>query len=431
MTTKTLTTDQEFAMKHVKDGKNMFITGPAGTGKTFLINQIKEWANSVNKNCAVTAMTGCAAKLIEGRTLHSFAGIGLGDQDIKELLKKVRYKRKSKLAWCSVEILIIDEVSMLTSELLEKLDHIAQKLRYSSKPFGGIQVILVGDFCQLPPVVQNKEEPYPFCFLSSLWSKIVEVNVVLNEIIRQTDPVFIEILNLIRMGEYSEETENILRKRCCKKKKSKSLEIEIEPTKLYSTRAAVDKINLKKLKKLGNEIKTYSILKNKSSGRSTQDLRIMEERLEKSCSAEEKLQICVGAQVILLTNLLQDSGLINGSRGVVTRFQEKTPYVLFKDGNEIPIEYHTWKREKGKKKEKIFASRSQIPLKLAWALTIHKSQGMSLDCVKLDLGSKIFEYGQFYTALARVRTLEGLYITDLDITKIKVHPEVKKFYLNL
>ena len=433
---------QEYSLRQFKKGKNIFLSGPAGVGKSFMIKKFKEISESIGKNICITAMTGSADILINGKTLHSWAGIGLGNDDENALLRKVKLNRHNNRKWKSTDILIIDEVSMLSPELFEKLDFIGKNLRKNEyKPFGGIQLIFVGDFYQLPPIKKDNNSDKLFIFESELWNHTFDEIIELEDIMRQDDIVFQNILNNIRKGVITKEDKKILKKRTYAKliKKDntfspKNISINgIEPTKLFVKRMDVNELNNKKLNCLNNSIKKFepntSITYYDEDGNNhyneTQKKYIINQMDNSGCY-EKELNICIGAQVMLSVNLDFKNKLVNGSRGIVTNFDtvNGNPIVKFTNNMELKIDRYDFQFED----DHGCIYRSQIPLKLAWCMTIHKSQGMSIDLAEIDVGNNIFEFGQTYVALSRVRTIEGLYLIDLNTKKIKAHPKVIDFY---
>lgn len=419
-----LNEEQRKTLELFQDGENIFLTGPAGTGKSFTLKILCAWCKEEGIEYAVTSTTGISALLINGMTLHSWAGIGLGEEDRDRLLFRVRKSPRAVKRWCKTEVLIIDEVSMLSPLLFEKLNYIGQKIRQSDRIFGGIQLVLTGDFAQLPPINSG------FMFKSPLWKLAVPNIIYLKKNMRQENLQFSKLLSEIRMGIITEDTIKILSSRI-----NVSIDTgnNIKPTQLYSYRDMAESINIESLCKLireGNKLWTY-----KSNDEIKANISINNEyieqyanRLDKTCQGKKELELCVGAQVMLLVNMNLKAGLCNGSRGVVTKFENNLPIVRFINGLELPISHHTWEM---KIDNDISVFRTQLPLILAWALTIHKSQGSTLDCVSVDIGSTIFEAGQAYVALSRVKTLEGLTITDFDPKKIKVNLDVKEFYEKL
>lgn len=416
-----LTEDQDRALSLLMSGENVFLTGPAGTGKSLIIKRFRDWCQNNKQELAVTATTGKAALLIGGTTIYSWSGIGLGDGTVDQLLSKIRTRPKYKGRWFNVRTLIIDEISMMSPEIFEKLECIARRIRYSNKPFGGIQLVVVGDFCQLPPVNFDS-----FCFESDIWDECIKNVVYLREVLRQSDPLFQEILDEIRMGGCSKEHSDILKSYIGKTCGNKL----IRPTKLYSRRDAVDstnKIKLKQLKESGAESRKYrATVEILDKNLTNSERNGLVEKMSRDCPADDILEVAVGAQVILLKNLDLEMGLVNGSRGVVRKFsQDGYPIVLFLNGVKIEVKEEKWEMTEGLVP---VVAKIQIPLKLGYAVTIHSSQGATMDCVKTDLGTSIFEYGQLYTALSRVRTLEGLTLVAFDEKKVMTHPKVLEYY---
>ena len=442
-----LTKEQNKILKSLDNGKCTMITGGAGVGKSVLIKAIRSHlSDEMHKVVFVTAMTGCAACIIDGSTLHSWAGIGLGDGTIEELFKKIMSRRgvKAKKKWQCCDVLLIDEVSMLKWDLFEKLNYLGKLIRKDTRPFGGIQVILVGDFFQLPPVCDSGEKKR-FCFESDTWDDVVYNKFYMQTNMRQDNKDFQNVLDKIRIGECDKEVDKVLMKRFIETIKlknsggdgdsNKDIDVDgIVATKLYPIRSSVDYINSSKLIGLGEKIVKFNMtFKYKESTADepfiSRDKKEIKDFIDKNSQVALTVELSVGSQVMLLYNMDVDRKIVNGSRGVITKFDSTNgyPIVKFLDGKEYLIEPHEWniKHAKGD------VSYMQMPLKLAWAISQHKSQGMTLDLVEVDIGSSIFEFGQVYTALSRVKTLEGLFITDYDKRKIKCHPSVKKFYENL
>jgi ATP-dependent DNA helicase PIF1 len=410
---------QQEAYNYISNGENIFITGGGGVGKSALIKYIYQHFRD-HKKIACTSTTGTSAILIGGMTLHSYLGIGLGTAKVESLVKKIRSRPVIRQRWQELDMLIIDEISMLSPELFEKLDKIACRLRRKSllkgkyEPFGGIQMILSGDFCQLRCVNSDT-----FCFESEVWKKCITRTVHLTEIIRQDDKTFQKCLNEIRLGKVSPETQNVIESRV---KASIKNDLGIKPTRLYSMNYQVDQVNSKKIKQLiekNGEVYEYPIeytLKNK---------KMKLDRLKRHNSAVEYLELTTNCQVMLICNLDLEAGLANGSRGVVTGFEGNFPIVKFMDGSSHLINYYTWEIEENDQK---IGEICQLPLKLAYAFSIHKSQGATLDCVKIDL-SNIFDFGMGYVALSRVRNLSGLSIvSNFSWGNINTHPTALEFY---
>lgn len=413
---------QQHALQQFLLGKNLCITGAAGTGKSFLIQKC---ITSRNNNIAITATTGTAAVLLGkgAKTLHSWAGIQLGTKPVEDLISNIRKVTPLMIRWREVKTLIIDECSMLTSELFEKLEAIARSIRMNNAFFGGIQLVLVGDFYQLPPVGAGTK----YCFESPLWKDIQVIQ--LKTIWRQQDDVWRNILNEIRIGRCSQESHDILNKRMIEPDRTQL----IQPTKLYCRRADVDCINQCEHGKLDGDEETWSRridIRGTKTGivqvpYDKKNIDIQVEFYEKNAQYYKTLCLKPKDQVMLIANLSTEIGLCNGTRGVVTRIEKNIPYVRFLNGLEMPIDYHEW--EIGESyNQTIYAQ--QIPLRLAYAITIHKSQGMTLDCAEVDIGSAVFEHGQTYVALSRIKNLDGLYIMGFNPSKIKVDSRVKSLF---
>jgi len=415
-----LTNDQIRVISAIKNGKNVMITGPGGTGKTTIINNLHD----MFMNLGVTAMTGSAAVLIGGTTLHSYLGIGLGKDSDDDLVNKIKGRDKLKRKWRDTNILVVDEVSMLPADLLDKLDRIAKRVRTRSEPFGGMQLVFGGDFLQLPCINGD------FCFESKVWKECKFEVFHLTEILRQTDKYFQSCLNRARFGEMTEDDYKYITQNIPTKDKISSM--EIKPTMILCQNEDVDKINITKLEQLpAKEIYTFTC-KSKNSAHLNMDIT-------KLCNVQPTISLSVGAQVMLLVNMDVKRGLVNGSRGVVTQFlklktvnkegKEKTkhiPVVKFNtEALPIPIYQHEYEVKDGKRS---IATISQIPLRLAYAITVHKSQGMTLDCAIIDLKG-VFEYGQAYVALSRVKDINSLFIKNL--TKFNAHPKAIEFYKKL
>jgi ATP-dependent DNA helicase PIF1 len=396
-----LNNEQLNILQEIKNGSNVLITGPGGVGKSTLIKTIVERFGKFRK-IGLTAMTGCAAVLIGGSTLHSYLGIRLGMEDADVLIRNMH--SNSIQTWKTLSRLIIDEVSMLSSELFYKLDTIAKSLRKSEEPFGGIQLILVGDFLQLPCIRGN------FVFASIIWDSFSFKIFNLTHVYRQSDAKFLECLHRARFGKITDEDCELLNSNV----RSQN---DILPTKLYCKNIDVDAINIFELRKLKSESKSYVLE------------CISKEKLDASkyCNAPHAVELKIGAQVMLLYNLNTEIGLINGSRGIVVNFNEHdAPIVQFKNIL-TTINIHTWEI---KRDEILIGKIRQIPLRLAWALTIHKSQGCTLDCAEIDL-KDVFEYGQAYVALSRVKDLSGLTIYNVTKQSFKAHSDALDFYDNL
>ena len=419
-------------------GTNIFITGPGGTGKTALIKYIQKDAARKGFQIQVCALTGCAAVLLEckAKTLHSWAGIGLGTASLDQLTTKIMKNRYAKDNWKNTDILVVDEVSMMSQKLFELLDAIGKTIRKNSKPFGGIQLIFSGDFYQLPPVGdKDDQETTKFCFESLLWYQTFSKknHIQLTKIFRQSDPVYQKILNQIREGRLKRSSNEVLLHTVGRQF---AVDNEVRPTKLFPTRNKVEQVNTKEMNGLNTDELEYKlkyhsdlemtateIVKRRQFTREQIQTELL--YLKANLRCDEVVKLKVGAQVMCIVNIELDNGqtLCNGSQGVITRLSEQGLPVVKFGSFETVMGYHVWPSENIPG-----IGVSQLPLILAWALTIHKSQGATLDIAEIDAGSGIFECGQTYVALSRVKSLEGLYLTSFDASKIKVSRKVQEFY---
>jgi ATP-dependent DNA helicase PIF1 len=450
--------EQQVAFDFYLSGKSFFLTGSGGSGKSFVLNKIiehfraKHGLDESKKTLGVTAMTGASACLISGSTLHSWANISLGLKPAKEIVKKIRLKPLSVERWRNCKLLIIDEVSMMSLELFEKLDEIARVLKTNNNFFGGIQMIFSGDFAQLPPIERDGGR-VSFVFQSQLWQRQLDSSTVyLTQIVRQTDPVFQGVLTQARLGELTPESRAILRSRVVDDKKIKELmhSKTIQPTVLYSYRAQVESINEERLTKLiekGSEshrylpeysylIHTYldplqkRTLKTQISklfGKNADPSQLLDYPPLSGNRGNTIVTLTIGAQVMLTYNLAVEEGLANGSRGYIFSFEnvgdESRPVVKFDNGIQKTLERVTTITEQ----LGVDLLVMQYPLALAWSTTIHKAIGSTITSVIADL-SNCFSPGQSYTALSRCRTIEGLYLTGINFSAIKCHPAVREYY---
>ncbi|CAH8510966.1 unnamed protein product [Schistosoma rodhaini] len=439
--------EQMTVINFVKQGHNVFCTGGAGTGKSHLIRRVVGLLPP--EYTAVTASTGSAANLIGGLTVHTFSGLGgLLESDLKmdkdnilvwmELLR-TRLKSRPDIVtrWQKLRYLVIDEISMLSSRVFTRLELIATECRRSmnkisgQKAFGGIQLAIFGDFFQLPPVVHPSESINKFAFQSSSWAKCRFRVIELTHSWRQSnDPKLAHLLSVIREGQCPEWAVERLRSRLVSELVDRKNKPKVIATRLCTHRADADAWNQRKLSELPGSCKVYRSQDNGvGKGIST--------TIDSSCPAPSVLNLKVGAQVMLLRNLDTSRGLVNGARGVVEKINNDTglPEVRFypAKANESNGILHVVQVEKwticGVNAEEI-ASRCQLPLTLAWAISIHKSQGITLECAELAL-SKVFECGQAYVALSRCRNLNALYLLDWRPEVIRADPNVIKFYAKI
>ena len=404
--------DQEEAFGIFKSGGNLFLTGPGGTGKSHLIREMHKAVNP--ESIHVCAMTGTAAQLLDVKgatTLHRFAGIGIGE----DMFGKATESKGTAARWRKTEKLIVDEVSMMSRRMFEELDRIAKFLKKSSRPFGGMQLVFCGDFCQLPPVGETE-----FCFESELWNATFPNQMSLVTMHRQKDAAFCKILQEIRGGKLSKGSFD-------------KLQLLVKPSngavRLVPTRSKADSINGSAYAALEGEehtytavdITTYEMTPKKTKAR----LRFSEPQVQAELQRlrarfEERLKIKVGAHVMCTYNL--DDMTCNGSQGIVTRFASGHPVVKFKNVDRImwpcPVESDLIPG----------LAVSQVPLMYAWAITIHKAQGASLESAEIDIGKDVFEDGQTYVALSRLRDMENLCLTSFDASKIRMSAKAREFY---
>ncbi|HRH26716.1 MAG TPA: AAA family ATPase [Parcubacteria group bacterium] len=404
---------QSQALDILKMGKNVFLTGPAGSGKTHVINSYVQYLKSHGVDVAVTASTGIAATHLGGMTIHSWSGLGvkdtLSDYDIDDLMERpYLYKRFNK-----TKVLVIDEVSMLHDFRLDLIDWICRQMKRNEKPFGGMQIILCGDFFQLPPVTRSSfgsfdiEKESEFVYKSESFRNAKFTICYLSEQHRQKDNTYLGILNQIRENKVSSRTLELLKSRL-----NQDIENFSEFTRLYTHNIDVDVVNKKHLDLINTTSKKYYMTSSGSAG--------LSETLKKSCLSPEELELKVGARVMFTKN--HPEGLyVNGTLGVVKEFDSfGSPVVVTNSGIELGVAPQSWKiEEEGRVKAEI----SQLPLRLAWAITVHKSQGMSLDAMEVDL-SKSFVKGMGYVALSRVRTLDGIKLLGFNQMSLEVSPEV-------
>lgn len=402
---------QKEAIEILKMGKNVFVTGPAGSGKTHLINQYIAYLKSHNVDIGITASTGIAATHMGGVTIHSWSGMGIKSTLTEYDLEAMEERQYLWKRFESVKVLVIDEVSMLHHFRFDLLDTILKRMKRNDLPFGGIQVVLCGDFFQLPPVTRMGEPPAYFIYKAEAWKKAGFTICYLSEQYRQSgDDAMLSILNEIRSGEVSDESRESLKERFQKKT------IEgVEPTRLFTHNVDVDTQNETELSKLEEgEVEYYMETVGKDA---------IVESLKKSCLAPEVLRLKVGARVMCVKNNFEE-GYANGTLGVVVSCKPyENPVIRIASGKLVTIEQASWKIEE---EGKVKAELSQYPLRLAWAITVHKSQGMSLDAIEVDL-SKSFQPGMGYVALSRVRTIEGLTIIGMNEAAFGVHLEVLEY----
>ena len=398
---------QEQALRIMKTGVNVYLTGSAGSGKTYLLNKYIKYLESHGIPVAVTASTGIAATHMNGMTIHSWSGLGIKDHLDERELEKLEERKYLWKRFDKARVLIIDEISMLEGRQLEMVERICRRFKRNDKPFGGLQVILSGDFFQLPPVRKGEDKDGEIIPKSKVWQILNPAVCYLEEQFRQKDDILTGILNKIRSNQIEEGDYQILEKRI-------GVNISaFKPTKLYTHNADVDLINEKELAEINEQEITFVM-----TGDGPLNLV---EILKKSSIATEVLKMKKGAEIMCIKNNFE-MGYVNGSRGKIVDFELDTryPVVELYSGQRVTLKPESWSIEE---EGRIKASIKQIPLRLAWAITIHKSQGMSLDNAEIDLG-KTFTYGMGYVALSRVRTLGGIILKSLDKKALLVDPRV-------
>ena len=400
---------QAEALEILKLVHNVFLTGPAGSGKTHLLNKYINFLKDNYVDVGITASTGIAATHMGGTTIHSWTGMGIKDSVTKGDLEELKSRKYLKDRFDRTQVLVIDEVSMLHHFRLDLIDEICRHMKNVDAPFGGLQVILCGDFFQLPPIARFGEPAAQFAYESEIWKTANFKICYLEEQHRQTDRDFLKVLNEIRKNRLSEEG-----MKCLKARQNKKTYQGIEPTRLHTHNIDVDLINQKELEKLHGQQREYQM--------ETKGRKPLTDSLIKSCLAPENLKLKVGAKVMFVKNNFEE-GFVNGTLGKVVAFNPDGPVVEIANGKTIHVKPASWMiEEDGKSK----ASIGQYPLRLAWAITVHKSQGMSLDAIEVDL-SKSFEKGMGYVALSRVRSLEGLTLLGLNDMAVMVRGEVLDF----
>ncbi len=414
---------QDEALDILKTGANVFLTGEPGSGKTHTVNAYVRYLESAGIEHAITASTGIAATHVGGMTIHSWSGIGVKNVITEYDLDAIAQKEKVVRRVTRARVLIIDEISMLSGDTLASVDAVCRALRHSTRAFGGLQVVFVGDFFQLPPIVRQGEPlsqaagpideieydtpSSPFAFHSRAWKAANPLICYLSEQHRQEDPVFLELLSGIRRGTITSTLRGHLTKRA------------VTPpakgvyTKLFPHNANVDRLNDQELGTLPSLLRIFQM--------QSRGAPALIEGLKRSCLSPESLSLKVGAKVMFTKNDIEGE-YVNGTLGEVVEFSKMSSYPVVRtlSGKIIEAAPEEWKVQDN---NKVLATIEQVPLRLAWAITVHKSQGMSLDAAIIDL-SNAFEYGQGYVALSRLRTLSGLYLIGFDERALEVHPDV-------
>ena len=401
---------QAEALELMHSGANVFLTGEPGAGKTYTLNKFIEEAQLKHKRIAITASTGIAASHIGGTTIHSWSGLGIADSISDAELDRMGYKMQLVERYSRCDILIIDEISMLHGSRLDMVDRACRWIRRKEDiPFGGLQVIFVGDMFQLPPVTRGSDVT-DYAHHSNAW-RVAELKpAYLTEQHRQgADDELLDILREMRNGGISPEHIELLNTRM-------GLQVDDSITKLYTHNVDVDTLNNNKLAELDGPMHTYTMT---GKGKDW-----IVDKLMKNLLCPDKLQLKIDAEVMFVANDF-DAGFVNGTRGRVVAFEMGDPVVETTDGLRIQVEEHTW-RQFNETGEYVVAEVSQTPLRLAWAVTIHKSQGMSLDAAEIDL-SKAFVPGMGYVALSRVRSLDGLFLGGLGPQALLLDRDIYEF----
>lgn len=397
---------QTQALSVMLSGESVFLTGPPGAGKTYVLNDYVRRAVKSGKVVAVTASTGIAATHIGGTTIHSWSGLGireqLGARDKQVLASNAKLVKR----YNSVDVLVIDEISMLHGRRLDMVNEACKLLRKDSRPFGGLQVVLVGDFFQLPPISRGSEL-LDFAYESAAWQELSPQICYLTEQHRLRSDGLLDLLEAMRQGHIDTQHEELLQQRLSVPVPEKG-----QVTRLYAHNVDIDTVNQNYLNNIDEKLHVYEM--------QTKGAAAKVEQLRRGILAPDSLELKIGAEVMFVANN-PSVGFVNGTRGKVTGFDDGQPVIkLASSSRRIKVVPHSWKLEED---SRVRAEVTQLPLRLAWAITIHKSQGMSLDSAEIDLG-KSFTPGMGYVALSRVRSSDGLYLIGINSMALQMHPEI-------
>ena len=409
----------------LQNGENVFLTGFAGTGKSYILGKLKE---KFKKKLTITSTTGLAAVNVKGQTLHSWAGVGLCKNPVYKTVEKIRTRMTQMRQILNCKILAVDEISMLNIEAFEYINEVLKEIKESSEPFGGIQVIFIGDFFQLPPVEKENTVQKRFCFDSPVWEDLNLKNVVLKKNYRQSEEDFINALADMRTNSLTPQDIELFNSRS-----AEGDTYQTDMLHIFSTNEEANQYNLAKFNMIEEPARVFMAQDGVYRGNKlvydnfNQSESYILEIFSKNCRAEKDIVLKLGARVMLLINMDFNKGLINGSCGSIQKFNENGIVIKFDNGIEATIPKHKFEYYYN---DRVVAERMQYPLKLAYGITIHKSQGMTLDKLVVDC-SRIFERGQAYVAMSRVKTLDGLFIKSFTPQKVMVDEHVAKFYENL
>ena len=393
------------AINLINEHENLFITGHAGTGKSFILENLKK----IIPKLVITSTTGLAAVNVKGQTIHSWAGVGICNKPISNVVDDIlsNYTLKTQIQTC--KILAIDEISMLDINTFEYINEVLKQVRDNEKPFGGIELVVIGDYLQLPPIDNNFTNEKKYCFESELWKNFNFQTILLTKNYRQNEENLINVLSHIRTNNLTKEDINLLKTR-----EFEDNEEFADTLHLFATNEEANRYNLKRFDLINMPQYDFEAI----------DITYQDTNVLNYSRADKLISLKLGARVMLLINLNFEKGLINGSCGTILEIGYDYILIKFDNGVDEKIQRHEFEFYKN---DKLIASRKQFPLCLAYGITIHKSQGMTLDKLFVDC-TRIFEKGQIYVALSRIKTLNGLFLKNFNPNKVKVDNRVIEFY---